>query len=174
MLWWLRRSSQRRHTTRCHHFTIWSMYFLNTLRIFESKYTFYFFQYDSVCSHCQNGGACSDPNSEQCDCLPGFEGQYCEILANSPDTQTYNPTDNSRYHPCEVQPCQRNGTCRPIQGGLYKCDCPFGTGGFNCQNRNYLFSVRYLRKFSFLERFVVLWFQASSWGMIVLSLGKDT
>ncbi|XP_077302363.1 basement membrane-specific heparan sulfate proteoglycan core protein-like [Arctopsyche grandis] len=85
---------------------------------------------DSVCLLCQNGGRCNDPSDEYCECPSGFEGTYCETRSSHSS-----PTDTSSYAPCDVQPCQRNGTCRPLRNGIYKCDCPLGTGGFNCQNR---------------------------------------
>lgn len=88
------------------------------------------FQDESVCLLCQNGGRCKDPSNEYCDCPSGFVGTYCETRSSHSS-----PTEKTVYAPCDVQPCQRNGTCRPLRNGIYKCDCPLGTGGFNCQNR---------------------------------------
>ncbi|XP_013405828.1 uncharacterized protein LOC106170487 [Lingula anatina] len=65
----------------------------------------------SLCTRndtCQNGGTCTVlGHVEQCLCPDGYTGQYCEDTIN----------------PCDSNPCFYNGTCMPLGGLQFRCDC---------------------------------------------------
>ncbi|KAI8515731.1 calcium ion binding, partial [Branchiostoma belcheri] len=69
---------------------------------------------------CQNGGDCTscfDDNHKICSCLPGFEGELCEINIDE----------------CASSPCVNGGQC--LDGdNSYTCTCPQGYAGDNCEN----------------------------------------
>ena len=55
-------------------------------------------------------------NSFSCQCLPGFNGTYCELRKNL----------------CNSNPCLNNATCSSGFGS-YLCTCPPNYAGVNCQ-----------------------------------------
>ncbi|XP_013380053.1 sushi, von Willebrand factor type A, EGF and pentraxin domain-containing protein 1-like [Lingula anatina] len=65
----------------------------------------------SLCNRndtCQNGGTCTVlGHVEQCLCPDGYTGRYCEDTIN----------------PCDSSPCFYNGTCVPLGGLQFRCDC---------------------------------------------------
>lgn len=64
---------------------------------------------------CQNGGICST-QSGRCMCTEGYYGEHCQFSGSD----------------CDSNPC-RNGQCRISEGGGYRCDCPSGMTGVNCE-----------------------------------------
>lgn len=52
-----------------------------------------------------------------------FTGQECEYMEGV-------------FNPCEIKPCLNGGECIPFEMG-YKCNCPFGAAGQNCEYDQY-------------------------------------
>uniref|UniRef100_A0A0N5BTJ1 Cadherin domain-containing protein n=1 Tax=Strongyloides papillosus TaxID=174720 RepID=A0A0N5BTJ1_STREA len=73
---------------------------------------------------CQNGGYC-DSKTEQCTCLQGFKGVYCEEDINE----------------ClgAKNICGNNGRCINVPGS-YKCICKDGIERFNCDEGDNIYS----------------------------------
>lgn len=72
---------------------------------------------------CSGKGVCyTNVSMEEyeCQCCPGFAGPYCEQL-----------------DVCNPSPCLNNGTCvdlpQPLNGVNYRCRCPHGYTGRNCE-----------------------------------------
>jgi len=71
---------------------------------------------------CLNGGVCNEYGGSglgdfTCQCEDGFSGKTCEIEADL----------------CQViHPCQNGGSCIGTYNA-YKCNCPLGYGGANCE-----------------------------------------
>ena len=42
-------------------------------------------------------------------------------------------TFNVIYTGCAAMPCQHGGSCQPVSGSSYSCNCVGGYGGSNCQ-----------------------------------------
>ncbi|KAG5680801.1 hypothetical protein PVAND_010286 [Polypedilum vanderplanki] len=76
---------------------------------------------------CQNGGSCV-PNSNECICPNGFEGNSCEIESRS-DCVDGNCA-------CASNPCPANAICSPKSGSTleYNCECQQGYAGDNCDD----------------------------------------
>lgn len=67
---------------------------------------------------CHNGGSCTDGvNAAFCDCLPGFQGAFCEEDINE----------------CASNPCQNGANCTDCVDS-YTCTCPTGFNGIHCEN----------------------------------------
>lgn len=63
---------------------------------------------------CQNNGLCRDTvGGYTCDCLPGFSGQYCQIVVNA----------------CSSNPCLNNGACQQSSTNCWSCQCLPGFTG---------------------------------------------
>ncbi|ESO84075.1 hypothetical protein LOTGIDRAFT_229585 [Lottia gigantea] len=105
---------------------------------------------------CQNNGTCSYYTHYyygicyQCDCPYGYTGKYCgysyESLVNPVVNLRYNHREslaisNSfppiprdyRHNPCSFNPCLNGATCYSYRNGCYKCHCPYGYEGYNCE-----------------------------------------
>lgn len=106
---------------------------------------------------CLNGGTCIESDGKFiCECLPGYEGDSCELYQNFCSS---NPCESGtclntqegylcqcppgiigrRCHlrPCDYFPCHRNAHCVdlklfPASRNSYKCQCPKGLKGFDC------------------------------------------
>ncbi|XP_053619861.1 delta and Notch-like epidermal growth factor-related receptor isoform X2 [Plodia interpunctella] len=72
---------------------------------------------------CSGKGVCYTNVSMEgyeCQCCPGSMGPHCE-----------------ERDPCYPSPCLNNGTCvelpRPVNGDNYRCLCPYGNVGKNCE-----------------------------------------
>ncbi|VDH94425.1 Hypothetical predicted protein, partial [Mytilus galloprovincialis] len=66
---------------------------------------------------CQNAGYCKNLlNHYKCNCLPGYEGDNCEIDIDE----------------CLSQPCKNNATCNDLVN-RYNCTCIPGFTGYNCE-----------------------------------------
>ncbi|XP_049625823.1 protein delta homolog 1 isoform X2 [Suncus etruscus] len=67
-------------------------------------------------SSCQHGGTCVDQDGRashvSCLCLPGFAGNFCELVVAVADS-------------CTPNPCENKGICTDI-GGDFRCRCPAG------------------------------------------------
>lgn len=67
-------------------------------------------------SSCQHGGTCVDQDGRashvSCLCLPGFAGNFCELVVAVADS-------------CIPNPCENKGICTDI-GGDFRCRCPAG------------------------------------------------
>eukprot|EP00057_Strongylocentrotus_purpuratus_P007461 XP_011661935.1 PREDICTED: neurogenic locus notch homolog protein 2 isoform X2 [Strongylocentrotus purpuratus] len=71
----------------------------------------------SVANMCLNGGTCfSFGGAALCYCLPGFQGQHCEI-----DTDV-----------CQTITCQNGGTCEKSRDQTASCICPPLYSGLQC------------------------------------------
>lgn len=67
---------------------------------------------------CHNGGSCTDGvNMAFCDCLPGFQGAFCEEDINE----------------CASNPCRHGANCTDCVDS-YTCTCPAGFSGIHCEN----------------------------------------
>lgn len=67
---------------------------------------------------CHNGGSCTDGiNTAFCDCLPGFQGTFCEEDINE----------------CASDPCRNGANCTDCVDS-YTCTCPAGFSGIHCEN----------------------------------------
>lgn len=67
---------------------------------------------------CHNGGSCTDGvNAAFCDCLPGFQGAFCEEDINE----------------CASNPCRHGANCTDCVAS-YTCTCPPGFSGIHCEN----------------------------------------
>lgn len=68
---------------------------------------------------CNHKGVCINTfGSYRCNCEPDFTGQHCE----------------TRYVPCETNPCENGGNCVPNYQSLsYNCTCKAGFIGHNCE-----------------------------------------
>ena len=67
---------------------------------------------------CHNGGSCTDGiNTAFCDCLPGFQGAFCEEDINE----------------CASNPCRNGANCTDCVDS-YTCTCPTGFSGIHCEN----------------------------------------
>lgn len=67
---------------------------------------------------CHNGGSCTDGiNTAFCDCLPGFQGAFCEEDINE----------------CASNPCRNGANCTDCVDS-YTCTCPAGFSGIHCEN----------------------------------------
>jgi len=76
------------------------------------------------CAHregvCRNGGTCIDlEEGFECECLPGLEGEFCEV-----------------QNECLESPCRNGATCVDLHDG-YRCQCPQGFIGERCQTYNH-------------------------------------
>ncbi|KAI1724244.1 EGF-like domain-containing protein [Ditylenchus destructor] len=73
---------------------------------------------------CKNKAACVDLfNAKQCDCLAGFEGEFCEI--NTDDCKAANGTSTKDL-------CGKNAIC--VDGiNTYSCQCLYGFSGQDCR-----------------------------------------
>ena len=73
---------------------------------------------DCIGNKCQNNATCLDKVGEyECECQPGFEGQFC-------DTKT-------AFCSGKTGPCLNGGKCRD-HSTHYTCECPAGFSGQNC------------------------------------------
>ena len=67
---------------------------------------------------CHNGGSCTDGiNTAFCDCLPGFQGAFCEEDIDE----------------CASNPCRNGASCTDCVAS-YACSCPTGFSGVHCEN----------------------------------------
>ncbi|KAK2120708.1 hypothetical protein P7K49_002094 [Saguinus oedipus] len=67
---------------------------------------------------CHNGGSCTDGvNTAYCECLPGFQGTFCEEDINE----------------CASDPCRNGANCTDCVDS-YTCTCPAGFSGIHCEN----------------------------------------
>ncbi|XP_061400318.1 cubilin homolog [Musca vetustissima] len=73
---------------------------------------------DSCENHiCQNNGSCiAVGRSTRCLCPLGYSGALCETK-----------------DVCHPNPCENEGTCKPLADDSYKCSCPRGTTGKRCE-----------------------------------------
>ncbi|KAI0237840.1 hypothetical protein LSAT2_011578 [Lamellibrachia satsuma] len=62
----------------------------------------------------------------QCNKAAG-DSMYCTWEANC-----HRPMTPAR-DPCESSPCHSGGSCKPLTGGGYRCDCPIGYSGATCE-----------------------------------------
>eukprot|EP00045_Choanoeca_perplexa_P018355 m.288946 g.288946 ORF g.288946 m.288946 type:complete len:1551 (-) comp17791_c0_seq4:905-5557(-) len=93
---------------------------------------------------CLNGGTCNSI-TQQCQCINGFSGQYCQINCTRDDRCSGHGECNRESITCECDEgyagsdcsvpcnattdCNGRGTCNPLSG---KCSC-IGFSGPNCQ-----------------------------------------
>lgn len=112
---------------------------------------------------CQNGGICETNNNltPYCKCPVGYTGQNCEQYiggcitniclnggscvpsATNPTsyycacTEYYTGSNCQRRLLCNALLCQNNGICHEnLNGGSPYCECPAGTSGLYCQDRD--------------------------------------
>ncbi|MCL4154358.1 UNVERIFIED_CONTAM: hypothetical protein GTU68_049612, partial [Idotea baltica] len=94
----------------------------------KGKFVGEYCQYLNPCQtgfgpRCQNGGTCkvvmsvSSPNF-QCECTVGYSASLCEIAVENA---------------CDSDPCQNGATCQLITLDEYRCQCPTGYRGTQCQ-----------------------------------------
>ncbi|XP_069128762.1 sushi, von Willebrand factor type A, EGF and pentraxin domain-containing protein 1-like [Argopecten irradians] len=110
---------------------------------------------DCFNDECQNGATCTFREfGFRCECLPGFEGTYCETATDECDgnpclngavcvdlTADFSCTCEAGYtgKKCEVDiddcvgsPCQNNGTCVD-EVNTFVCSCATGYQGDSCE-----------------------------------------
>ncbi|XP_069869358.1 protein crumbs homolog 2 [Dipodomys merriami] len=68
---------------------------------------------------CHHGALCvpqgPDPSDFRCYCVPGFQGQHCELDIDE----------------CASRPCHHGATCHNL-ADRYECHCPLGYAGVTC------------------------------------------
>ena len=74
-------------------------------------------------SHCYNNGICLENVSMvrvevSCSCQLGYSGDRCQNVIDICLTEI---------------PCQAGGKCRSSEEGKYRCSCPLGRNGLNCE-----------------------------------------
>lgn len=92
-------------------------------------------------------GFCDQPDT--CQCRPGWSGAHCDECLAYPGCKNgfcLNPwqcicrqnwggllCDQDLNYCSSQAPCQNNATCQNVAPGRYKCHCPTGFTGINCQ-----------------------------------------
>ncbi|KAI3382076.1 hypothetical protein SNEBB_000637 [Seison nebaliae] len=96
---------------------------------------------------CGNNGECIElSNDYKCKCFSGYTGKNCQ----SPISHIPVPSCHICWmnvcgcseHVCQRNPCMNQGKCYPMHYS-YRCDCPVGYTGRNCQTKIFQCSSDY-------------------------------
>uniref|UniRef100_A0A914V507 Uncharacterized protein n=1 Tax=Plectus sambesii TaxID=2011161 RepID=A0A914V507_9BILA len=100
---------------------------------------------------CQNNGVCQrNVVGSACLCLPGFSGKWCEevvnltlsasealtsggLVGNLTETVSTAASNLTANNPCDINPCQFDGTCVADSVGGHRCICHAGFTGSECE-----------------------------------------
>lgn len=96
----------------------WNQGFLHYLCICQAGFTGSNCEVD-ICKKCDINAKCIN---DTCLCVEGFYGNgfICRKIP----------------HPCHPNPCKNEAKCKELEAGEYDCECPPGTSGKHCEDKD--------------------------------------
>ncbi|XP_068705343.1 fibropellin-1-like isoform X2 [Montipora foliosa] len=96
----------------------WNQGFLHYLCLCQAGFTGSNCEVD-ICKKCDVNAKCLN---DTCICVEGYygDGFTCHKIP----------------HPCHPNPCKNGAKCKEMEGGEYDCECPPGTSGKHCEEKD--------------------------------------